>query len=146
MGLDKSNQQDMDSRQDRLEQLLREHGRAGLSADFERSVMQQINALPAPNDMGPRNWRDLRYVIAMLSAAEKVAAVLIICALCTLLIPGTTDLLALWSYQLEGTVLSLSIGDSAVSASLLSLIVLGLAAAFLAGIGAYSTRNRLLSA
>ena len=41
--------------------------------------MQQINALPAPNDIGPRGWRDLLYAISMLSAAEKVAAALIIC-------------------------------------------------------------------
>ena len=108
--------------------------------------MQQISSLPIPKDTAPRSWRDLLYAIAMLSAAEKVAAALIIVGLCGLLLPGASDLLALWSYQLEGTVLSLSIGDSAVSASLLSLIALSLAGAFLAGIGIYSTRNRLLSA
>jgi hypothetical protein len=58
----------------------------------------------------------------MLSTGEKVAAGAILVALVMLLIPGAGAYLAAIDYSLSTSVISLSVGDTVLSASLLSVI------------------------
>jgi hypothetical protein len=143
---------DMDERKlEQVEQLLRSHGPARLGPQFQREVLAAIAQLPAPAlTAPPRPASGWRYAWQLLSTGEKLGLGLLglglAACLVVLLIPGAFAWFALAGWELNELTLSVSLGESVASASLVSVLaVLGLAG-FMAGIGTFSARNHLLGA
>jgi len=138
----------MDERKEQLvEQLLRAGRPVELSPDFKQRVMARLERLPAPELLAPRRgWRDWIYALRLLSSGEKIALGLIVVGVIALLIPGAGELLLTAQWELAGLELSLNIGETAVSASLASVIAVIVGALFMTGVGAYAARNHLIGA
>lgn len=129
----------------KVEQLLRAEGGCTLSPDFKRRVMDTVRTLPPPELLAPRrSWRDWIYALRLLSSGEKVAAGLLAAGVLVLLIPGAAGLLSLWQWELSDLMLSVSIGETVASASLLSVIATAAGAAFVTGAGAYAAKHNLI--
>ncbi len=132
---------------EQVERLLRTQRPVELSAGFKRSVMDSIQRLPAPALLHkPRGLRGLWETLRALGTGEKLALGVGALGLCAMALPGVDGLLASWNFELADTTLSLTIGDLALSASAMSLAAIGLGAAFLTAVGAYSAKNHLLGA
>jgi hypothetical protein len=132
---------------DRVELLLRQHGAAPLSAGFKRDVLQAIAHLPDPELVTPqRGIAGLVRAMRLLSAGELVAIGLVLLGLVITLIPSVGNVLTGWHWELASLDVSISIGSMALSGSLLSMIAIVIGAAFMAGVGAYATRNHLIGA
>lgn len=130
-----------------VERLLRAARPAELSPGFKRGVMDAIGRLPAPAlTCRPSGLRGLWDTLRALGTGEKLALGVGALGLCAMLLPGVDGLLASWNFELSDTTLSLTIGDLALSASAMSLAAIGIGAAFLTAVGAYSARNHLLGA
>jgi len=138
----------MNERKEQLvEQLLRAERAAELSPDFRQRVMARIERLPAPELLAPRRgWRDWIYALRIMSSGEKIALGLIIVGIIAMLLPGAGDLLLAAQWELAGLELSLSVGETAVSVSLASVIAVIVGALFMTGVGAYAARNHLIGA
>ncbi|MBN2080690.1 hypothetical protein JW859_00645 [bacterium] len=136
-----------EKRLNKVEELLRAEQGVELSADFKQNVMAEINRLPEPELLTPRRtWRDAIYALKLLTSGEKVALGLILAAVVTVLWPGASELLAAAEWELADLTLSLSFGETAVSASLASVMTIGAGALFMTGVGAYAARNNLIGA
>jgi len=136
-----------EKRLNKVEQLLRAQRGVELSADFKQNVMAEINRLPAPELITPRkSWRDAIYALKLLTSGEKVALGLILAAVVTVLLPGASELLAAAEWELADLTLSLSFGETAVSASLASVMTIAAGTLFMTGVGAYAARNNLIGA
>ena len=136
-----------EKRLNKVEQLLRAQRGVELSADFKQNVMAEINRLPAPELITPRkSWRDAIYALKLLTSGEKVALGLILAAVVTVLLPGASELIAAAEWELADLTLSLSFGETAVSASLASVMTIAAGALFMTGVGAYAARNNLIGA
>ena len=142
----------MDERKiQQVERLLREQGSVQLSPQFRRGIMDAISQLPAPAVTAPpRPASGLGYALRLLSTGEKLGLGLLglglIACLAVLLIPGAGDWLALANWELGELTLSISIGESVASASLLSVLAVVGLAVFMAGLGSFSARNHLIGA
>lgn len=131
----------------RVERMLRDEGPLELSPDFKCRVMAQLETLPAPQDARPPGRaRDAAYLLRLLSTGDKLALATIALGVLLLMIPGTSDLLALIELELADTALTLDIGGRMLSASLASVVAAGLGMLIMVGIGAYAARNQLISA
>jgi len=131
----------------KVEELLRAERGVELPADFKLKVMAQVRSLPAPELIAPRrSWRDWVYTLKLLSSGEKVAGGLIIAGVLALLIPGVADVLALWEWELADLTLSVGIGETVASASLLSVVAVCAAGLFMTGVGAYAAKHNLIRA
>ena len=142
----------MDERKlEQVERLLRSRGPAPLSADFRRNVLAAIGELPAPAQTAPpqpvSSWR---YAWRLLSTGEKLGlgllALGLLACLAAVLIPDLGEYLMLASWEIGELTLSVSFGDTVLSASLLSVLAVLAAAGFMAGVGSYSARNHLIGA
>ena len=126
---------------------LRDGRGSELSPGFKRGVMDAIALLPPPEATAPARplagWRQL---VTMLSTGEKIGAGAILGALSLLVIPGGGQWLAALDYSLSTSVVSLSIGDTVLSASLLSLAGAVIAGGLLAAGGLIGGRHILLGA
>jgi hypothetical protein len=130
-----------------VERLLRQCGPAPLRADFKHNVLQAIAQLPDPELLAaPRGWSGLALSLRLLSAGELVAIGIVVLGLLFTLLPGISDALESWHWELASLDLSIGIGDMALSCSVLSIIAVAVGAAFMAGVGAYASRNRLIGA
>lgn len=138
----------MDERKEQLvERLLRAERGVELAPDFKQQVMARLERLPAPELLAPHHgWRDWIYALRLLSSGEKIALGLIIVGIIVMLLPGARELLLAAQWELAGLELSLSIGESAVSASLASVIAVIAGALFMTGVGAFAARNHLIGA
>ena len=136
-----------DERLDKVERLLRQERGVALSPEFKRNVMAAVAALPDPELIAPRrSWRDWVYALRLLSSGEKVALGLILAGIAGLIIPGTAELLAIFEWELADLTLSVSVGETVASASLLSVIAIAAGGLFMTGVGAYAARNNLIGA
>jgi hypothetical protein len=132
---------------ERVERLLRARRGTELSAGFRRGIMDSIAQLPEPEQIAPpRAASGLRQFVRLLSTGEKVGAVLVLGALVLPFVPGAGDWLATLEYSLATSELSLSLGDTVLSASMLTVVAAGICAGLLAAGGAYGARHRLLGA
>jgi len=137
----------VDKKLEQVERLLRAERGVELSPSFKQRVMGAISRLPDPELLAPpAAARDLGYFFRLLGVSGVVAIVLIVGGLTALFWPGATDLLAAYSWELGELKLSLSIGETALSASLLSVLVVAAAALFMAGVGAYTAKNHMIGA
>ncbi len=127
----------------RVEQLLRAERQDLLSGDFTQKVMGRIRRLPDPGLLAPaRGWR---YVLGMLSTGEKLGAAAVLFGLALLFVPGAADVLGGLGWELEAFSVELSLGGSALSASLASVATAVCCVLLLVGLGAYGARNRLIA-
>jgi hypothetical protein len=116
---------------EQIERRLRAVSPVELSHDFRRNVLEATAHLPAPATIAPpRAASGWQQMVAMLSTGEKVAAGAILVTLALLLIPGAGAYLAALDYSLSTSVVSLSLGDTVLSASLLSVIAATVCMAF----------------
>lgn len=134
-----------------VEQLLRSQGPAPLSPHFKRDVMAAIAQLPAPAlTAPPRPATGWLYAVRLLNTGEKLGLGLLglglLACVAVMLIPGAGDWLALAGWELGELTLSVSIGETVASASLLSVLAVLGAAGFMACLGSFSARNHLLGA
>ena len=130
---------------DKVERLLREQQGVQLSLQFKQRVMAAIERLPAPELIAPRRGlSDLVYALRLLSSGEKVALGLILCGLIALLLPGAGELLVAAEWELGDLTLSISLGETALSASLMSVIAVAAGLLAMTGVGAYAARNNLI--
>jgi hypothetical protein len=132
---------------EKVEALLREQHGAQLSPQFKRNVLAAIGRLPEPALLSPPGRaRDLLYALRLLSTGERIGLGLALCASVALLLPGAGDVLALAEWELADFTVSFSVGSTALSASLLSVLAVVLGVAFMAGVGAFASRNHLIGA
>jgi hypothetical protein len=111
------------SKLERIEQRLRAVPGVELSPAFRRNVLESTAHLPAPAAIAPpRPASGWRQMVAMLSTGEKVTAGLMLCALVLLFLPGGGAYLAALDYSLSTSVVSLNLGDTMLSASLLTIV------------------------
>ena len=130
---------------DKVERLLREQQGVQLSLQFKQRVMAAIERLPAPELIAPRRGlSDLVYALRLLSSGEKVALGLILCGLIALLLPGAGELLLAAEWELGDLTLSISLGETALSASLMSVIAVAAGLLAMTGVGAYAAKNNLI--
>ncbi|HES57804.1 MAG TPA: hypothetical protein ENO21_00055 [Firmicutes bacterium] len=132
-----------DDRLNRVEQLLRAERRDLLSGDFTQKVMSRICRLPDPALL--RQDRGWLYTLRVLSTGEKLAAATVLLGLVLLLVPGAADALGGLGWELEAFSVELSLGGSALSASLASVATTVCCVLLLLGLGAYGARNRLIA-
>lgn len=131
----------------KVERLLSAQAPAPLSADFKRNLMQSIAHLPDPELIAPpHGLAGLSRSLRLLSPGELVAIGMVVLGLVIALLPGANSVIESWHWELASLDLSLSIGGIALSGSLLSIIAVALGAAFMAGVGAYASRNHLIGA
>jgi hypothetical protein len=117
---------------ERIEQRLRATPAVDLSSSFRRNVLEATAHLPAPAVIAPpRPSSGWRQMASMMTTGEKVTAGAILAALLCLLMPGAGAYLAALDYTLSTSVLSLSIGDTMLSASLLSIVAAAVCMVFL---------------
>lgn len=140
------NRQVDDNRAERVEQLLRRQGGTALSPNFRRNVMAAVSRLPEPQVYAAARPRDLLYALRLLTTGERIGLGLALCAVVALLLPGAGDLFALAELELSDFTVDLSVGGVALSASLLSVIAVTLGVLFMAGVGAFASRNHLIGA
>lgn len=132
-------------KQNRVEELLKAERRQLLSGDFTSKVMGRIRRLPDPELIRPaRSWRDWLYTLRMLGTGEKIGAALVLLGIALLFIPGTADLLGGLGWELEGFSLDVTLGGTALSASLATVATTVLCVLLLLGLGAYGARNKLI--
>jgi hypothetical protein len=132
---------------EKLEALLREQPAALLSPQFQRNVLAAVSRLPEPALLAsPARGRDLLYALRLLSTGERIGLGLALCALVALALPSVSDALALAEWDLADFTVSFSIGGTALSASLLSVLAVALGVVFMAAVGAFASRNHLLGA
>lgn len=137
----------LDERAKRVERLLRQQGPVPLSADFKHNVLRAVAQLPDPLLLvPPRGVRGLARGMRLLSPGEIVASGVIVLGLLCMLLPGLSSVLEKWHWELASLDLSISVGDMALSCSVLSIIAVAIGAAFMAGVGAYASRNHLIGA
>jgi hypothetical protein len=109
--------------------------------------MEAIARLPEPQAIAPpsasRSGLDL---LRLLTTGEKVAIGVVLVCLAALFLPGALDWIDSVGFDLNHSVLALSIGDTVLSASMLSIVAVALCGLGLAAFGAYGTRHRLLGA
>ncbi|GEM_PF-2205669 len=136
-----------EERVDKVERLLRQQRGMQLSPQFRQNVMAAIRRLPAPELIAPRRgWRDAVYAFRLLSSGEKVALGLILCGLIALLLPGAGELLLAAQWELGDLALSIEVGETVLSASLMSVIAVAAGLLAMTGVGAYAARNNLIGA
>ena len=129
---------------EKVEALLRQHGGTGLSPDFKRRVMAAVGRLPEPALLArQRGWRA---ALRLLGPVECAALLLILVALLLLFIPGASAWLSAMEWELSDMALSLTLGKSVLSVSMLSVLMVAAGLALLGGIGELSNRQRLLGA
>lgn len=134
-----------DHRLDDVEQLLREHGPQELSAEFRRNVMQAIEALPDPELLPPpAPQRDWRWFLSLMGTGEKLGLCLTLLALILAFTPQFQIWLAALNWQWGDMMVSLNLGDVALSASIGTLLAVALGAIVMTGVGIYSSRNHLI--
>ncbi len=131
----------------RVEELLRRHGPASLPVDFKHNVMRAIAQLPDPELLTPpQGLRGVARSLRLLSAGELIAIGSVVLGLLFTLLPGISTVLEGWHWELASLDLSIGIGDLALSCSVLSIVAVAIGAAFMAGVGAYASRNHLIGA
>jgi hypothetical protein len=129
----------------KVEQLLRAEPGVELAPGFKQRVMHRIERLPAPEILAPRrSWRDIWLVLRGLDTGEKVGLGLALAGLLIMLLPGVDDVVAAINWQLADITISLSVGETIISASLISVISVAAGGLFMAGVGAYTARNHLV--
>lgn len=130
----------------RVERLLRARGAAQLSPGFKRGVMESIAKLPAPQTLAPLSApRGGLALLRSLGAFELAGGALLLLAAVVPFIPGAGDWLATADYSLRTAELTLTLGDTTLSASLLSVAAGGCVAGLLAACGVCNARYRLLA-
>jgi len=136
-----------EERREKVEKLLREERGAGLSPQFRQRVMAAVRVLPAPELIAPRrNWRDVVYALKLLSSGEKVALGLILAGIAVFLLPSMGDVFAAFAWEFADLTLNISVGETALSASLLTVIAAAAGGLCMTGVGAYAARNHLIGA
>ncbi len=136
---------------EQVERLLRSRGPAPLSPQFTRNVLAALEELPAPAlTAPPRPAAGWRYAWRLLGAGEKLGlgllALGLLACLAALLVPDLAAYLQLASWELGELTCTVNIGETALSVSLVSVLaVLGLAG-FMAGLGTYGARSKLIGA
>jgi hypothetical protein len=130
---------------ERLEQLLRAQRGPELSGTFKRSVMEAVGRLPEPQAIAPPTPRrgGLEF-LRLLTTGEKVLLGAVLVTVAALFIPGALDWIDAVGFSLNNAEVALSVGDTVLSASLLSIVAIGIAGAFLAAFGAYGARHKLI--
>lgn len=133
--------------EEQIERLLRSQHGIELSAGFKRALMQRIEQLPAPRfaDL-PQGRVDLGWLLRHLALPDRLGLGALALGLLALLVPGVSDTLGHWQLALGSFELSLSLGESAASMSLLSLATLALCLGFMGILGSFAARNKLISA
>jgi hypothetical protein len=124
---------------ERLEQVLRAAGPAPLAPGFKRGVLDAIGRLPDPALIPAAPRLPLKLYAAL-------AAVVVVLGALALILPETSTTLAAWQWDLSQTSVALSIGETALSASLLSVVCTLVATAVLTAVGMYGKRNHLIGA
>lgn len=132
---------------ERVERLLRAQPAAALAPDFKRQIMARISRLPEPAAMrrGLRPAAALA-LLSQLSAGERIGLGLVLLGAAALCLPGALDLFNLLEWELADYSLSLSLGETAISASLASVCAIGTGLVALMAAGLISTRQQLLGA
>ena len=134
-----------EERLQKVEQLLRSESGVELSPGFKQRVMHRIERLPAPEVLEPRrSWRDIWLVLRGLDTGEKVGLGLALAGLLIMLLPGVDDVVAAINWQLADITISLSVGETILSASLFSVLSVAAGGLFMAGVGAYTARNHMV--
>jgi len=132
---------------ERLERRLRGHGGVALSGAFKRNVMDAVARLPEPQAIAPASpQRGGLYLLRLLTTGEKVIIGAVLVGLAALCLPGALDWIDSVGFSLSNSELALSIGDTVLSASVLSVIAFAVVGVFLMAFGAYGSRNKLLGA
>jgi len=128
-----------------VERLLREQGAARLSQDFRRSVMDAIAVLPDPELLPPpAAQRDWRWFLSLIGPGDKLGIGLTLLLIAVASLPQTQLWLAAMSWEWGDLMVRLSVGDVALSASIGTMLAVGLGALMMAGVGIYSSRNHLI--
>jgi hypothetical protein len=136
-----------DRKVEQVEALLGRQRGATLSPQFKRNVMVAIDRLPEPSLLSPpARARDLLYALRLLSTGERIGLGLALCAIVALAWPGMGDMLVLAEWELSDFTVNLSVGGTALSASLLSVLAVSLGVVFMVGVGAFASRNHLIGA
>lgn len=128
-----------DVKLERVERVLREHGPAELSAQFRAGVLDAVQALPPAELLAPATAPRQAVLVA-------IAAVLLLLGTLALVMPTGSGWLAAWQLELSDLSLALTVGESVLTASLLSIVALLLGAGFMTCIGIYGVKHRLISA
>lgn len=142
----KTMKSEMDERNEkRIEELLRSERQSLLPDDFTSKLMAEVNKLPAPALAKPAtSWGDLLYSLRLLGTGEKVAAALVLLGVAAIFLPGFSEVLAVWDWELSDMTVSMTIGETAASASLMSVLTISAGAVFMVGAGAYSMRSGMV--
>ena len=138
--------QSREGKPDRVERLLRAQGPCEFSPDFTRRVMEAVSHLPDPALVAPPRgiWAAL-CTLRLFSPGERLIIGLILACVVALLLPGVDAVLEALRWELTGVDLSLTVGGTALSASLFSVVAVCLGIAFMAFVGAYVSRNHLIA-
>lgn len=130
-----------------VEKLLRAERGSMLSSEFKAELMAKIKAMPTPAQIKPAStWRDILYGFNLLGPAGKLAAAAIVLGIIAMFLPGASEWLAAIDWELSGRTVDVSIGETAVSASLMSTVTVSAGLLFVAWAGYYGTRGNLVSA
>jgi len=124
---------------DRMEQLLRSQRGVGLSPAFRREVMESISHLPDPELLPALRRPRLTLMLTIGVLTLLLGAV-------ALAVPHYSATLAAWQWELDDLNVALSVGGTALSASLLSLLCVAAGASVLTALGVYGRRNHLIGA
>ncbi len=138
----------MDEKKEKMvEQLLRNERCSLLPGDFTSKLMAEVNKLPPPAISKPATtWSDALYSLRLLSTGEKVAASMVLLGVAAILLPGTGEILAAWDWELSDMMVSMTVGETVASASLMSVLTTAVGAMFMVGAGAYSMRSGMVRA
>lgn len=136
-----------EKKEKRIEELLRSERRSLLPGDFTSKLMAEVNKLPPPALAKPAtNWHDLLYAVRLMGTGEKVAAALVMLGVAAVFLPGFSEILAVWDWELSDMTVSMTIGEKVASASLMSVLTICAGAVFMVGAGAYSLKSGLVRA
>ena len=128
-----------------VERLLREQQPQQLGAEFRRNVMDAIAVLPDPELLPPpAAQRDWRWFLSLIGTTEKLGIGLALLLIVLACLPQTQLWLAAMSWEWGDLMVSLNVGDIALSASIGTMLAVGLGALMMAGVGIYSSRNHLI--
>ena len=136
-----------EKKEKRIEELLRSERQSLLPADFTSKLMAEVNQLPPPALAKPATtWSDLLYSVRLLGTGEKVAVAMMLMGVAAIFLPGFSEALAIWDWELSDMTVSMTIGETAASASLMSVLMITAGALFMVGAGAYSMKSGMVSA
>jgi hypothetical protein len=129
-----------DTKLEGVERLLRAAGSAQLDPGFRAGVLRAVGRLPDPDVI-------VRPSLArLLGPVEWSALCVVVLSLCALLVPAVRQWAIDAQLELSTLTLSFSVGDAALSASVLSVAALLLGGLFMAGVGVFGARHRLIGA